>query len=234
MKSLPNRLLTGLLLLVALFPLTSRAQVRPHPLTKGTEGVSLPELTARATAIFEGKAVAYRSFWNKDHSIVYTVAAVDVYKVFKGAVAGTVEVATLGGTMPDGAMGLDYGAVPIGNYPTGVFFALPFHDDAYTPAVPAAQVYQVVSGHEGLFLYSGLPPEPNAADTPYLRYAHVETTLYPLPEQYTGAKPRVLKPFDVSRYDRIKERRGQHPQLPGTGTGSTNQKKRRPTPLSTH
>lgn len=149
----------------------------------------------------------------------------DVYKVFKGAVAGTVEVATLGGTMPDGGMGLAAGAVPIGNHPTGVFFALPFHDGAYAPAVPAAQLYQVVSGHEGFFVYSGLPPEPNAADTPSLRYAPVETSLYSLLEKYTGARQRVLKPFDVSRYDRIKELRGQHPHLPNTpGMGSANQK----------
>ena len=205
MPLLPLRLVFRWLLLVG--PLRGWSQGVLHPVNTGYAGPPLADLTARATAIFEGKAVAYRCFWTKDRSAIYTVATVAVYKVFKGPVASTVEVATFGGAMPDGAMGLALGGVPIGNNATGIFFALPFHDNAYTPAVPAGQVYQVVFGEEGFFKYNGLPPQPNAADTPWLRYAPVETALYPLLMSYTGASYRVLRPFDVRTYDFIQERR---------------------------
>jgi len=212
MPFLPLRLVFGWLLLVG--PLRGWSQGVLHPVNTGYPGPPLADLAARATAIFEGKAVAYRSFWTKDRSAIYTVATVAVYKVFKGPVAGTVEVATFGGAMPDGAMGLAVGGVPIGNNATGIFFALPFHDNAYTPAVPAGQVYQVVFGQEGFFKYNGLPPQPNAADTPWLRYAPVETALYPLLTDYTGTAYRVLRPFDVRTYDFIQERRRGIPPSP--------------------
>lgn len=208
MPLLPLRLLLGWLLVVG--PVRGWTQGVPHPaLLPGQSGPTLPDLTARAAAIFEGRAVAYRAFESTSRfGGIYTVATVEVYKVFKGAVAATVEVVTEGGTLPNGrGGGLAVGGVPIFNNATGVFFAVPFHDAAHVPRVSPAQVYRVVDGAEGLFLYSGWPPQPDAADTPWVRYAPVETALYPLLTQYTGVPYRVLQPFDVRCYDKILERR---------------------------
>lgn len=69
------------------------------------------------------------------------------------------------------------------------------------PGYPPAQVYRVVDSGEGFFTYTGLPPQPNAADTPWVRYSPVETALYPLLTRYTGATYRVLRPFDIRTYD---------------------------------
>lgn len=197
------------MLMLLLSPFVVSAQISPHPTTTGKEGIPLWELVAKATAVFEGKALAYRTFWNQRHTHLYTVATVEVYKVFKGQVAGIVEVSTLGGVTSDGAMGMVEGAVPIGNHVVGMFFAAPMQEDAANkPAVPAGQCYQVVGGHEGLFVYNGIPPEQNAADTPYLRYFNIENSLYPLLQKYTGGVYREFKPFNVNKYNKILERRG--------------------------
>ena len=205
MPCLPLRLVFGWLLLVG--PLRGESQGVPHPgNTAGYTGAPLADLTARAAAIFEGRVIAYRAF--ESTGAFYTVSTVAVYKVFKGAAAATVEVVTEGGVLPSGRGGGPVeGGVPIGNHATGLFFAVPFRDAAHQPRVPTAQVYRVVDGAEGFFTYSGLPPQPSAADTPWLRYAPVETALYPLLTGYTGTAYRVHRPFDVRTYNFLQERR---------------------------
>jgi hypothetical protein len=205
MPCLPLRLVFGWLLLVG--PVRGWAQGVPHPVNPGNTGPAVADLTARAAAIFEGRAVAYRAFQGTS-GMIYTVATVTIYKVFKGAAAATVEVVTEGGTLPNGRGGGPAGGgIPLGNHATGLFFADPFRDAAHVPRVSPAQVYRVVDGAEGFFRYSGLPPQPNAADTPWVRYAPVETALYPLLTRGTGAPYRVLRPFDVRAYDFLRERR---------------------------
>ena len=205
MSFLPLRLLFGWLLLVG--PIRGWSQGVPHPFNPGSTGPALADLTARAAAIFEGRAIAYRAFQSTS-GMIYTVTTVAVYKVFKGAAAATVEVVTEGGTLPNGrGGGPATGGVPIGNHATGLFFAVPFRDAAHVPRVPPAQVYRVMDSAEGFFKYRGLPPQPNAADTPWVCYSPVETALYPLLTRYTGAMYRVLRPFDVRDYNFLRERR---------------------------
>lgn len=205
MPFLPLRVVFGWLLLVG--PVRGWSQGVLHPVNSENTGPPLADLTARAAAIFEGRVLAYRAFEGTS-GMFYTVSTVEVYKVFKGAAAATVEVVTEGGTLPSGrGGGPATGGVPVGNHATGLFFAIPFRDAVHKPRVPSAQVYRVVDGAEGFFKYSGLPPQPNAADTPWLRYAPVETALYPLLTGYTGTAYRILRPFDVRTYDFLQERR---------------------------
>ncbi len=134
MPLLPLRLLVGWLLIAG--PLRGSTQGVPHPNSQGNTGAPLPDLTARAAAVFEGRAIAYRAFESAS-GMFYTVCTVEVYKVFKGAVAATVEVVTEGGILPSGrGGGLAVGGVPIGNNAIGIFFAVPFRDAAHTPRVP--------------------------------------------------------------------------------------------------
>ncbi len=69
-------------------------------------------------------------------------------------------------------------------------------------------------------MYNGIPPAGNAADTPYMRYLNIETSLYPLVQQATGSPYRQLKPFDSRRYNKILERRGIDSQTLGPGPAS--------------
>jgi len=109
-------------------------------------------------------------------------------------------------------MGFSHG-FEFGDRDAGLFFCVPFHEAAHRPAVPANQVYRVVVGTEGFFEHGGMPPFPNAADTPYVRYTNIETSLYPLVQQCTGGPYRVLKPFDINRYNKVLERRSIDSQL---------------------
>lgn len=135
MLLLPLRLLFGWLLVVG--PVRGWAQGVPHPFNPENTGPALADLTARAAAIFEGLAVAYRAFWGTSE-MIYTASTVEVDKVFKGAAAAaTVEVVTEGGGLPNGqGGGPAEGGVSIGNHATGLFFAVPFRDAAHVPRVP--------------------------------------------------------------------------------------------------
>ena len=56
--------------------------------------------TQNSTIIAEGKVVAKESFWNNQHSMIYTENKVLVYKLFKGnVVADTIKVLTVGGSV---------------------------------------------------------------------------------------------------------------------------------------
>lgn len=212
----PFRILL-LLCLLGLRPCTGRAQVTPHPTTTDYLGKPVPQLVAKATAVFEGKVISGHSFWNSAHNTIYTTHTVEVYKVFKGQVGPTVEIVTEGGTVGDTGGGPVHG-FGLGDRTAGLFCCVPFREAAHRPAVPAGQVYRVADGDEGFFKYNGIPPAFNAADTRYVRYTNIETSLYPLIEQAAGGPYRELKPFDINRYNRIWERRGIDSQLHVPGT----------------
>ncbi len=205
------------LLLILLASSKTVAQITPHPVSDGNQGIPLSALVAQATAVFEGKALAQRSFWDAAHTRIYTATTVEVYKVFKGKVQASVEVVTEGGMTDSEAMGLVHGAVPLGDRAAGIFFTSSFQDPAFTP-ITLGQAYQVLSGDEGFFAYSGIPPLQNAADTPHLRYSNVESSLYPLLTEYTGQPYVELKPFDINLYNKVLERRGIDSQLQARST----------------
>ncbi|WP_380285745.1 hypothetical protein [Hymenobacter monticola] len=208
-------------------PLAGRSQVTPHPTTTNYLGEPVPQLVAKATAVFEGKAIGYHSFWNRAHTQIYTAHTVEVYKVFKGPVGAQVEIVTEGGTVGQTGMGIIDG-FGLGERTAGLFCAVPFREATHRPTVPTDQVYEVVGHGSGFFEYSGIPPVFNAADTRFVRYTHIETSLYPLVEQAAGGPYRVLKPFDINRYNKIWERRGIDSQTlaPGAAPVSQGDKKR--------
>ena len=228
-----------LLCLLGLRPWTGRAQVTPHPTTTDYLGEPVPQLVAKATAVFEGKVIGGHSFWNSTHKMIYTTHTVKVYKVFKGQVGPTVEIVTEGGITEDAIMDFSHG-FELGDRAAGLFFAVPFHEAAHRPAVPAEQVYRVMDGSEGFFEYGGMPPFPNEAYTPYARYTNIETSLYPLVQQAAGGSYRVLKPFDINRYNKIWERRGIDSQLrepvakPSVGTDKKSIYKSKPRKVKLH
>ena len=105
-----------------LCPLRGITQVAPHPVSDGNTGIPLTTLVAQSTAVFEGRALQYRGFWNSEHTRIYTAIIVEVYKVFKGQVADRAEVVVEGGTTASGeGMAVSHGSVPVGNKAVGLF-----------------------------------------------------------------------------------------------------------------
>src|SRR3954467_6376018 len=64
--------------------------------------VSLTEKVNRSGLIIEGKVANQQSFWNSQHTIIYTSSSIEVYKIFKGTVnTSTVQIITIGGKVND-------------------------------------------------------------------------------------------------------------------------------------
>lgn len=61
--------------------------------------IPLAQQIESSSLVVEGKVISKESFWNADHTNIYTVNTVEVYKVFKGQPATTVQVVTKGGTV---------------------------------------------------------------------------------------------------------------------------------------
>src|SRR4051794_14469350 len=67
---------------------------------QGLYKVSMEEKISQSSLIVEGKVVEKKSFWNAQHSMIYTSNQVEVYKVFKGTLQkNTIEVITVGGVV---------------------------------------------------------------------------------------------------------------------------------------
>ena len=61
--------------------------------------VSPQEIAKASTLVVDGKVSGVRSFWNDDHSNIFTETTVAVNATHKGAGASTVRVMTLGGVV---------------------------------------------------------------------------------------------------------------------------------------
>ena len=60
---------------------------------------SLDQLGANASAVVVGKVAAVRSYWNEDHTKIFTETTVTVDESFKGQPGASVRVVQLGGTV---------------------------------------------------------------------------------------------------------------------------------------
>lgn len=62
--------------------------------------VPLTQRVSAATLIVEGKVVDQYSYWNSNHTMIYTANEIELYKIFKGNVTTTsIEIITEGGTV---------------------------------------------------------------------------------------------------------------------------------------
>src|SRR5436853_976871 len=85
--------------------------------------VPLSERVQKAEAVFEGKVIAKKSFWNKQHTYIYTANTVEVYKIFKGNfTADKTEIITPGGVVGNKAVVAEP-ALKMSTGETGIFFA---------------------------------------------------------------------------------------------------------------
>lgn len=87
--------------------------------------VSIEEKITNSTNIIEGKVVSKTSFWNANHTFIFTSNKIKVYKIFKGGMtADYVEVLTQGGSIGNLTIeASDLLSLQEGNI--GVFFLYP-------------------------------------------------------------------------------------------------------------
>jgi PKD repeat protein len=157
--------------------------------------IPLSSRAASSDLIVEGKVTGSRSFWNAPHNMIYTANTVEIYKVFKGSVAGTgLEVLTVGGTVgmdrivADPSLQLHAGE-------TGVFTLEQVSRFNVSPAnrtsLPQYEAYASVQGFVKYDLAS------STASDPFRTYTNIETEVYNavLPPYITTWQTVI--PFDI-------------------------------------
>src|SRR5687767_4699091 len=91
------------------------------------------EKEQNATLIVEGKVVEQTSFWNPQHTMIFTSNKITVYKRFKGELtSANIEVMTIGGSVGDESIHAS-DMLELSNGEIGVFFCFPNHGNVLSP-----------------------------------------------------------------------------------------------------
>lgn len=155
--------------------------------------VPLIQRANASTVIVEGKVTGQYSYWNSNHSMIYTANTIELYKIFKGSVTATsIEIITEGGTVAldritvEPSLGLRIGDV-------GMFTCTPVtrahHNLASRNALPQFEAY---AGTQGFVKYDIVA---NTASDPFRTYGDIQTEVFdviatPGQHQYRTVKER--------------------------------------------
>lgn len=155
--------------------------------------VPLIQRANASTVIVEGKVTGQYSYWNSNHSMIYTANTIELYKIFKGSIATTsIEIITEGGTVAldritvEPSLELSIGEV-------GMFTCTPVtrahHNLVSRSALPQFEAY---AGTQGFVKYDVVN---NTANDPFRKYSDIQTELFdvvaaPGHHQYRTVKER--------------------------------------------
>lgn len=155
----------------------------------------LSQKVESATAIFEGKVIEKSSFWNAQHTLIYTSNTVSVFKVFKGDInAAEVEVITIGGTIGKDIQGVSE-SLTLAKGVIGVFMVQP--STIVRPIAEASDndPLQIYGGVQGFIRYNLI--EKTAAD-PFKKYENVQEDLHDVITSQTGETVKDVAPFSLN------------------------------------
>ncbi|MDB5232250.1 MAG: type sorting protein [Chitinophagaceae bacterium] len=115
--------------------------------------LSLDEKIAKAMVIAEGTVISQQSFWNQQHTMIFTSNVIRVSLLMKGNLpAAEIQVITQGGSVDNFAITTDH-LLEMYQGETGVFFLVPWNFPLQLPGrLPA---YDVYASQQGLYLYAG-------------------------------------------------------------------------------
>ena len=185
-----NHHLAGLLVL--LFNAYSASTQSLYP-------ISLDEKVIHSSLVVEGKVVAQESFWNAQHTMIYTTNKVEVTKIFKGSLqTSTVEIMTVGGSVGNESVeASDLLVLSPGE--TGIFFCNPNPMQLRSPQTNSI-LLDVFSSSQGFISYS-LHQE--KASSPFEQFDNITEDLYPTLQSKTGRAFKDLNPaFSVSQLNK--------------------------------
>ena len=149
--------------------------------------VSIDKKISASTLIVEAEVIKQESFWNEAHTFIYTQNTLQVYKLFKGALAGTeINVFTLGGTVGNHAVVVN-DVLKLQEGMTGIFCLAEPKKSVTNPATKKI-LYDVYSSSQGMFqqdAYTGM------SYCPFNTYKTEE--LYTLIQKKTGRSFSVIE-----------------------------------------
>ncbi|SFC73407.1 Por secretion system C-terminal sorting domain-containing protein [Algibacter lectus] len=169
-------LLSALIGFLGLTSLNAQVMLKEIPLAQQIESSSL---------VVEGKVISKESFWNADHTNIYTVNTVEVYKVFKGQPATTVQVVTKGGTVGTMAQKVS----PSLNLDTNDVGVFTLTNDA----VDHANAFRAYAGVQGFYKYD---LNRNVVTNPFHKMEGVESVYTEILSKTKSNFSEVLK-FDA-------------------------------------
>ncbi len=157
--------------------------------------VPLTQRIQNSTVIIEGKVINKISFWNSQHTLIFTSNSIEVYKSFKGKITSKqVELITEGGTVGD-KMHVVEPSLQLNEGETGVFFVEPSSIVNSQNFVPLNLKFQPYAGTQGFVRYDLAS---QTASDPFKKYNTIKTEIYNRIETETGQKYSVLKSFNIS------------------------------------
>ena len=95
--------------------------------------LSVEELSAASAKVVRGKVATSRSYWNSDHTKIYTEVVLDAEETYKGERAGSVRIVQLGGTV-DGVRVTVHGALGWTPGEEVLVFLEAYRDDGFVVA----------------------------------------------------------------------------------------------------
>lgn len=159
--------------------------------------VSLDQKIQHSNFIVEGKVTSQKSFWNTQHTMIYTSSKIEVYKVFKGLLTpATIEIATAGGAL-DGRAVIASDLAKLKEGETGVFFCNPISLSLKSPDNNGL-LFDLYSSAQGVYEYD---LNQQKAATPFETFDDIETKFYPTLTQKIGKAFKDKNPsFSVRNF----------------------------------
>ncbi len=179
--------LTGIFVLLCLCTHLSAQSLYP---------VSLEEKVNHSDLIVEGKVISQESFWNTQHTMIFTSHVIEVTKVFKGVLQeDEIEILTVGGTV--GTESIEASdLLTLSRNETGIFFCHASQLNLKSPSSGRA-LMDVYAGSQGFLSYE---IHSEKASAPFARYESITDELYPLLQSKTGRSFTDLNPdFNIKK-----------------------------------
>jgi PKD domain/Secretion system C-terminal sorting domain/IPT/TIG domain len=185
--------------------------------------IPLAQRANASSLIVEGKVLAQTSFWNDQHTMIYTASTIDVYKIFKGSFTGTqIEVISEGGTVGLNRITVEP-SLELSSDEVGVFTCEAVsHVKGTITRASSIPLFEVYSSVQGFIKYD---LETNTATDPFSTYNDIENevfgTILPTGQQYTTVQAfnrtsnRINPNFNVAAIT------GFNPSTVTAGTGTT-------------
>lgn len=164
--------------------------------------VSMEQKIQQSSLVAEGRVLSQESFWNSQHTMIFTSNKVEVYKVFKGSLLkDTIEVMTQGGTVGGQNVSVSE-LLSLCKDDTGIFFCFPNELRLRAPRT-ANVLYDVYSSAQGVLKYD---LKAQTANAPFARFERIETELYSTIQKMTGRTLVNKKPsFRLSAFAAARE-----------------------------
>ncbi|RYY57975.1 MAG: T9SS type A sorting domain-containing protein [Chitinophagaceae bacterium] len=158
--------------------------------SQGLYKVAFSEKSSASSLIFEGTVVAATSYWNEQHTMIYTSNLVKPSRVFKGqASREPVEVITMGGQVDNFVISASELLV-LEQGTTGVFFCHP-NVSGIRSRTTGRVLMDVYASSQGFIRYDLASQQ---ASTPFDQYSSIESAVYPQLEKSTGRKAVIVDP----------------------------------------